>query len=230
MHSECSLCFSAVDTSHKSAVDVDLDVVEETVPEIEILDEAPDEDDAGDEDLMEPAFDPSPQYLLERFQKDTVDKTSSRQLFRVCRLDGIEDLRKDIFGAYKNPALNLRAVPRVRFEDEDGVGSGPVREFLTSALKVVDEGIPSRSKPLIFLEGEQDHRLPIYDRSLRLSGAFKAVGRILGHSALHGGSSFCGLSAAVVHYWTLGKETEVPPPISVRDLPDLELRELISQV
>ena len=130
----------------------------------------------------------------------------------------------------KNPALNLRAVPRVRFEDEDGVGSGPVREFLTSALKVVDEGIPSRSKPLIFLEGEQDHRLPIYDRSLRLSGAFKAVGRILGHSALHGGSSFCGLSAAVVHYWTLGKETEVPPPISVRDLPDLELRELISQV
>lgn len=186
--------------------------------------------DNNDDDLLEPTFDVSPQTLLRRFQKETIKNKAPRQLFCVCRLDGISDLRKDIMGGYKNPSIDLKAVPRVRFEDEDGVGSGLVREFLMSAMAIVDEGIPTNNKPLIFLEGEKDHRLPIHDRSLRITGAFKAIGWMIGHCALHGGIGPYGLSPAVVHYWTKGKQENIPLPVTMEDIPDLDLRDLISQV
>ncbi|KAK3745393.1 hypothetical protein QZH41_001415 [Actinostola sp. cb2023] len=69
----------------------------------------PDEDEDEDDDLSAPAFDASPKSLLKRYQTEIVDTGSPRQLFRVCRLDVIADLRKDIMGAYKNPLVRLKA-------------------------------------------------------------------------------------------------------------------------
>lgn len=133
-------------------------------------------------------------------------------------------------GAYKNPSIDLKAIPHVRFEDEDGVGSGLVREYLLSAMAIADEGIPSNNKPLLFLEGEKGHRLPLHDRSLRITGSFKAIGRRIGHCALYCGKELNGLSPAVVHYWTMGKQYDIRPPVTMEDIPDMDLLDLISQV
>ncbi|KAK3751920.1 hypothetical protein QZH41_007937 [Actinostola sp. cb2023] len=126
---------------------------------------------------------------------------------------------------------NLKARLRVRFEDEEGAGSGPVREFLSCALKTIDEGISTTSKPIIFFEGQKDHRLPMQDQALRLTGAFKAIGRIIGHCALHNGPSLHGISPAVLHYWANPSQDieERPPTVSLDDIADLDVRECIME-
>ena len=129
----------------------------------------------------------SPLQSLEVYRQEILSESVPRQLFSVCRMDGEEELKLDIFGNYKDKKKNFRAEPRVRFENEVGVGSGPVREFLLSAMRIVDEGLGSSgaaTKPIIFFEGEKNHRIPIHDQSLRLMGSYQAVGRIIGHCAL----------------------------------------------
>lgn len=66
---------------------------------------------------------------LEDFRKENKGETSSRQRFMVLREDGLEELKKDILGCYKNPHIKLRAKPRIKFEGDSGVGSGPVRKY-----------------------------------------------------------------------------------------------------
>ena len=126
--------------------------------------------------------------------------------------------------------MKLCAIPKVRFEEEDGVGNGPIREFFVLAVQVADEGIPStsgRSKPLLFFEGQPDHRLPVHDQSLRLTGTFKALGRRIGHSILHGGPGLYGLSPAIKHVLSSDEESEEPPPLVLEDIADIDLRQMI---
>lgn len=95
-------------------------------------------------------------------------------------------------------------------------------------MRLVDEGIPSASgKPLLFFEGQANHRIPVHDQSLRLTGAFQSVGRIIAHSVLHGGPGLHGLSPAIKHYWTRNKESNEPFPMSIADIADLDLRDLV---
>ena len=95
----------------------------------------------------------------------------------ICEQNGVAQFRRDILGIYKNKKTKLRVKPKIHFEEEGAVGNGPVREFLANAVKTIEQGIPSTSsKPLLFLEGEKDHLLPIHDQSLCLTGTFKALG------------------------------------------------------
>ena len=137
---------------------------------------------------------PHPEVNLNTFRDENVDEAGPRQSFVVSRQEGLEELKNDILSCYKNSRCRLKAKMRVRFEGENGVGSGPIREFLLSAMKIVQEGIGKEGKPVIFFEGQDDHKLPVYDQSLRCTGAFRAVGRIIGHSVLHGGTFLFGLS------------------------------------
>ena len=60
-----------------------------------------------------------------------------------------------VFVHYKDRSTKFWARPRVRFENEEGVGSGPLREFLFNAMKIVGEGLGSpcgETKPVIFFE------------------------------------------------------------------------------
>ena len=135
-------------------------------------------------------------------QARTNDETSSRQRFMVSREDGLEEIKKDILGCYKNPCIKLRAKPRVIFEGESGVGSSPVREFLLCSMKIVEDGIEKEGKPLLFFEGEEDYKVPVHNHALRCTGAFKAIGRIVGHSILHEGP--------VVYIWAFKSSGTVP--------------------
>ena len=171
---------------------------------------------------------------LQRFQEEIVQHDQPTQRIIVSRMDGTNELRADIIAIYKNPKTKLNVNPRVRFDGEDGVGCGPVREFFVNAMKIIDEGIHSSSgKPVVFLEGEADHRLPIHDQALHLTGAFKALGKMIGHSILHGGPGLHGLSPAAKHYLSTGRggcDDELPPPIELGDIADTDLRSMISEV
>ena len=169
-----------------------------------------------------------PEQALRKFCQSSVDMESTRQLFRVNRVDGVADLRRGIMGIYKNPDTNLRACPRIVFED--GVGNGPLREFLQCVMKTVDEGLcGGRGKPVLSFEGQHDHRLPIHDQALRLTGSFKAIGRIIGHCIIHGGPGLYGISNAVTDYWAKGDSGD-PPHIVLEDISDIDLRVMISEV
>ena len=133
-------------------------------------------DSSGDDlRLLNPVFDrmehtpTSPRDAL-KFVQENIDEESPTQRLCVSRMDGVSEMRRDILGIYKNPKTKLKVTPKVRFEDEAAVGSGPIREFLSNAMKIIEEGIPSStSKPLLFLEGEKDHLLPVHDQTLRLT-------------------------------------------------------------
>ena len=79
-------------------------------------------------------------YTLHELRKNVIDE-SVVQRFVVSREEGTEELKRDILGYYKDKTCKLTAKPRVRFEGEEGVGSGPVREFFLCAMKLVHEGI-----------------------------------------------------------------------------------------
>ena len=107
------------------------------------------------------------------------------------------------------------------------MGSGPLREYFVETIRVLDEGIPSSTgKPLLFLEGQSDHHIP----TVRLTGAYRAMGRIIAHSILHGRSWLHGLSPAVKNYLSTGADSENPPIVTVEDIPAIELRQIVTEV
>lgn len=194
----------------------------------------------SDDQLLHPAFDTvneidSPKAALELFRKENIFKDKPRQRIYISRLDGIEQLKKDVFGIYKNPKTNLRVELVVRFEEENAVGSGPVREYLSIVTNILDEGMySSGSKTLLFFEGQVDHRLPVHNQSLRATGTFKALGKMLGHSLLHGGPGLYGMSQAIKCYMTLYNSADIMEPqslhVTLEDVPDFELRQMIAEV
>ena len=101
------------------------------------------------------------------FKESTISSNSPRQLFRVCRSEGVEQLKLDILGAYKNHNTNLKANIRVCFEGEEGVGAGPVRKFLFYAIKLAGEGIDFPTKLIIYFEVEEEHKVPVHNQALR---------------------------------------------------------------
>ena len=143
---------------------------------------------------------------IESFRESKIDNEAVRQFFAACCDGGEAGTKADILAMYKNFNTNLLARPHARFEGEEGVGAGPLREFLQVAVKIAQEGIGFHSKPVIYFEGEPDYKLPVHSPSLRNTGSFRAVGRILAHSFLHGGPCINGLSKAVKHYFASQKK------------------------
>lgn len=57
---------------------------------------------------------------LQRFRDEMIDREKPRQLFSVSRMEGLEELKRDVLLHYKSKKANLKARPRVRFEHEEG--------------------------------------------------------------------------------------------------------------
>ncbi len=71
----------------------------------------------------------SPSDALKEYRTTNIREDALRENFYVSRLEGSEELKRDILSLYKNQKKNLRAPMKVRFDGEEGVGSGTVREF-----------------------------------------------------------------------------------------------------
>ncbi|XP_039682409.1 uncharacterized protein LOC120575649 [Perca fluviatilis] len=76
-------------------------------------------------------------------------------------------------------------------------------------------------------EGEKEHRVPSAAVILRESNLFEMAGRMMGHSFLHGGFSFSGLSLPVV---TLLTGESIDTALTLEDCPDIDHRETIGLV
>ena len=159
-----------------------------------------------------------------------MQRDKPRERFFVSRMEGNEELKNDILGLYKYPRKNLRVPPRVRFEGEERFGAGPVREFFCLCHEDSTRRVHAEGRPILFFEGELDHLLPIHNQIWQQMGAYTAIGKIIGHSILHGGPGVYGLSPVAKHYWSQNDLAKNPPPIVLEDLPDLILRETIQEV
>lgn len=81
---------------------------------------------------------------------------------------------------------------------------------------------------LKLFEGESDHLIPSDSEELIENNLFTMAGRMIGHSFLHSGPSFPGLSPAIIHVLFLGSLEETH--LTVEDCPDLDIRGMIRLV
>ena len=99
-----------------------------------------------------------------------------------------EEFASDVFTSYKKSSPGFCSGVRVKFENERGVGDGPVRAFFSLLMGMVQNGFPLDETHLsLVFEGQADHKVPVSNALLCSSGFFKSVGRMVAHSFLHGG-------------------------------------------
>lgn len=172
-------------------------------------------------------------FLIESVDNDPVNKyrkeflRSDEPPLRVY-IDRIgEDFGSDVLAIYKKSNPSFCSSVRVRFENERGVGDGPVREFFSLLMGMVQNGFPlEESQVTLVFEGQADHKVPIPNALLCSSGFFISVERMMAHSFLHAGPAVYGLSPAVVDYWI----SDSIDAITIEDVPDFELRQALVEV
>ena len=163
-----------------------------------------------------------PQEALPQFREENKVPDEAPQHIFINRFEN--DLQNDLLAMYKTPAFRLRAVPRVRFESEQGVGIGPVREFFCLSLQLLETGLSKIDQgQVIIFEESTDHKLPVVNNLLKQAGLYLTIGKILAHSILHGSSPYYGLSPAVINYWKVDDLEKDPLPLCLDDVPDYEL-------
>ncbi|XP_044207596.1 G2/M phase-specific E3 ubiquitin-protein ligase-like [Thunnus albacares] len=77
-------------------------------------------------------------------------------------------------------------------------------------------------------EGEPDHLIPSVSDELLDNNMFTVAGRMIGHSFLHCGPSFPGLSPAIIH--NLFEGSLETTPVTIQDCPDLDIRDAVKML
>ncbi|XP_019746442.1 uncharacterized protein LOC109528382 isoform X9 [Hippocampus comes] len=110
-------------------------------------------------------------------------------------------------------------------------GSGVQRHLMSMVIFRLTSGfhvnLGSAAITKLF-EGEPDHLIPSISDGLLDNNMFAMAGRIIGHSFLHHGPSFPGLSQAIIH--TLFGGSLETTPITVQDCPDLDVRDIVTML
>ncbi|CAB4027766.1 G2 M phase-specific E3 ubiquitin- ligase [Paramuricea clavata] len=133
---------------------------------------------------------------------------------------------RDIFKLHKK-GLNIRAIPDVEFKGEDGTdASGPTREYFHLSMSLLTAGDSS----IQLFEGQNDHLMPIHCVESQDSMLFYYTGVMISHSFLHDGYPLVGLSKAAVAYIITGSIYEAIPFLSIEDVPDYEIRQMLEKV
>lgn len=92
----------------------------------------------------------------------------------------------------------------------------------------LSEPLTGNAAILKLFEGEPDHLIPSVSEELIENNMFTVAGRMIGHSFLHSGPSFPGLSPAIIHVLLAGSLEKTP--VTIRDCPDLDVRETLKMV
>ena len=121
----------------------------------------------------------------------------------------------------------MKKEPDVEFEGEEGMdASGLTQEYLYLLMSKVRGG----DGTTVLFEGQPGHLSPLYDVDCLDSGFFFFVGQVLAQSFPHGGYPFVGMSQAVVHYLITDDIDESIPLLSVKDIPDPQVRVVLEKV
>ncbi|XP_047447112.1 uncharacterized protein LOC125011790 isoform X2 [Mugil cephalus] len=114
---------------------------------------------------------------------------------------------------------------------DDAAGSGVERHMMSTVIFKVISGfhinLGSAAITKIF-EGESDHLIPSVSEQLLSKNMFGVAGRMVGHSFLHHGPCFPGLSPAVIHILFGGSLESTP--VTIRDCPDLDIRDAVKML
>ena len=181
------------------------------------------EDD--DEELLKAVFDEEPPALtFSDFRRHWCDNSVAQQKISIDRQS--PTLLRDVFKLYKK-GLNIRAIPDVHFMGEDGSdASWPTREYFYLSMARLASGDDN----LHLFEGEKDHLMPIHCIESYDSLLFYYAGLLISHSALHEGYPIVGLYQAAVAYIVTGSFDEAVQYFTVKDIPDLETRNILQRV
>ncbi|KAF3860487.1 hypothetical protein F7725_000742 [Dissostichus mawsoni] len=118
-----------------------------------------------------------------------------------------------------------------KLQGDVATGSGVDRHMMSTVIFKLMSGfhinLGSAAITKVF-EGEPDHLTPSVSDGLLDNDMFAVAGRMIGHTFLHGGPSFPGLSPAIVHI-LFGGSLETTP-LTLRDCPDLDIRDAVKMV
>ena len=115
----------------------------------------------------------------------------------------------------------------MHFVGKDGSNaSGPTNEYfylLTGQLVSGDDN-------LLLIEGEMEHLMPIHCIESHHSLLFYHAGQLISHSVLYERYLLVGLSEAAVAYIVTGSFDEAIKSLTVKDIPDLKIRDILQHV
>lgn len=79
-------------------------------------------------------------------------------------------------------------------------------------------------------EGQREHLVPNLSATVLECDLFAMAGRMIGHSAIHGGPSLSGLSLTIIDALIHGTKDIVTSKLCLEDCPEIEVRDTISLV
>ncbi|KAK0136708.1 hypothetical protein N1851_027115 [Merluccius polli] len=118
-----------------------------------------------------------------------------------------------------------------RILGDTAVGVGVMRHILSSSISKLKHGFKKNmgnAAVTALFEGETDHLVPSLSAALLECDLFMMAGRMVGHSAIHGGPTLSGLSPAVIDALTCGAKEMATAKLCLEDCPEIDHRETIS--
>ncbi|KAJ8270424.1 hypothetical protein GJAV_G00114420 [Gymnothorax javanicus] len=142
-----------------------------------------------------------------------------------------EDRERQILSFYKLPAIDWTSPFSVTLKGDAAVGDGVKRHLFSTTVDKIQFGfdldIENTGKTLLF-NRTADHKVPSTARVLVDGDLFRVAGRIIGHSFLHGGPQFTGMSPAIIQQIVGNKDSF--PVLELADCPDTDVIDVVSLV
>ncbi|KAM3618737.1 uncharacterized protein V6R79_024307 [Siganus canaliculatus] len=136
-----------------------------------------------------------------------------------------------LFTFYQRDGVRWASPLQCQLQGDVATGSGVDRHMMSTVIFRLINGFHLNlgNAPVIKLfEGEPDHLIPSVSEELLNNNMFTVAGRMIGHSFLHHGPSFPGLSPAIIHV-LFGGSAETAP-VTIRECPDLNIRETLEMI
>ncbi|XP_061582133.1 uncharacterized protein LOC133447318 isoform X3 [Cololabis saira] len=173
-----------------------------------------------------------PQKACQLFREELLNRFSEspRLSLSLDMFDAEEEQDSAIIAFYKLKNIHWAAPFQCRLRGDAAVGDGVNRHVLSMAMQKLKTGFIlnlGSAAPTTLFDGEKEHRVPSAAAVLRDSNLFEMAGHMIGHSFLHGGIGFSGLSLPVVTVLTGGSSETAASVLTLEDCPDIDHRQTI---
>ncbi|XP_076836719.1 uncharacterized protein LOC143504293 [Brachyhypopomus gauderio] len=140
-----------------------------------------------------------------------------------------QDREREMLTFYKRQNLDWTSPFSVRFKGDAAMGDGVTRHFFSLLMDKLHFGfdidLDNCGKTLLF-NGEDDHKVPSTSRALVDGDLFRVVGRMIGHTFIHGGPLFSGLSPSLLPL--LSGSKDAAPILELKDCPDIDVANIVT--
>ncbi|XP_076877915.1 uncharacterized protein LOC143526957 [Brachyhypopomus gauderio] len=175
---------------------------------------------------------PNPAYAAKKFRDSLLQKyeTGKPLHLQMDLRDTPADRERAILSFYKMANIDWACPLSCTLKGDPAIGDGVMRHFFETIMSKIQHGFEINFMPggTFLFEGEKDHLIPSTSQLLFESDFFLVAGRMMGHSFLHEGPTFAGLSPAIIHV-LFGGSPETTT-IEIADCADTDVRDLISML